>query len=80
MVTEYFEERYWTRAYFSYSILKQIGDSARFMTPVLISSTGWRITWMIGGAFGVGTGLLMVFTMVEPKNVNLIVLSTDVTE
>lgn len=80
LVTEYFEEKYWTRAYFAYSILKQIGDSARFMTPVLIKYTGWRMAWIIGGGFGVVSGLLMVFLVAEPKVPSTMVVSSNENE
>jgi sugar phosphate permease len=77
LVTEYFSTKYKTRAYFAYSVSKQLGDSIRFMTPVLISVTGWRVAWMIGGGCGMVIGLLLVLTVEEPIDKNAILISNQ---
>jgi sugar phosphate permease len=77
LVTEYFNKKLKTRAYFAFSVSKQLGDSIRFMTPVLISVTGWRVAWMIGGGISALVGLLIVFTIEEPVNKNSILISNE---
>jgi sugar phosphate permease len=63
LVFEFFEEKYKVKAFFAFSVAKQLGDSVRYLTPILISATGWRNTWIIGGGFSVFVGLLIVFTV-----------------
>ena len=65
-MTEFFAPKYRTKAYFVFSISKQLSESIKFLTPLLISATGWRMSWIIGGGIGVVTGLLLVFTVSEP--------------
>lgn len=77
LVTDFFEKKYWTKAYFAFSILRQLGDSARFMTPVLIGATGWRTAWSIGGAFGILNGILLILTVSDPQNQNILILTKN---
>jgi predicted MFS family arabinose efflux permease len=50
------------------------------MTPILIQMVGWRAAWMVCGGFGIITGLLMILTVYEPRDVNAIVLTKDQNE
>lgn len=77
LVTEYFAPKYRTRAYFSFSISKQLSESIKYLTPILISTFGWKISWMIGGGIGVVSGLLLVLTVSEPNEKKEIILTSN---
>lgn len=75
-VTEFFPTRYKTKAFYIFSTSEFLGESMKFMTPILIASTGWRTAWGIGGSFGLITGLLLAFTVSEPVSKKELVLSS----
>lgn len=77
LVTEFFEDYWKTKAFFIFSMSKQVGDSVRYLTPLLISQFGWRMAWIIGGSVGALNGFLLVFTVIEPKRQEAILLSND---
>lgn len=77
LVTEYFAMRYATRAYFAFSISKQLGDSLKYMTPLLINMTGWRLAWMCGGAAIAVNGLMIIFIVAEPVVKDGILMTKD---
>ena len=61
-----------------FSVLIQLGDAAKFITPVLISEVGWRVSWIIGGGFGVVIGLLIMVSVAEPpRDEETIVVEAD---
>lgn len=77
LVCEYFAKRHATKAYFAFSISKQLADSLRYLTPVFITMTGWRLAWIIIGILTAATGFLLVFTVVEPKSKEAMLLTKD---
>lgn len=76
-MSEFFAPRHKTRAYYAFSISKQLGETVKYMTPILISWTGWRMAWMIGGGFGIIIGVLLIITVQEPHQQKQIVLTKD---
>lgn len=77
LVTEFFDPKYKTKAFFAFSVSRQVADSVKFMTPLLINKFGWRLAWNIGGGFGASIGLMIAFTVRVPKQPTQIVLSND---
>jgi sugar phosphate permease len=66
LITDFFAPRNRVRAFFVFSILSQLGDTARFMTPNIITLTGYKVAWFIIGGFGIISGALILLTVVEP--------------
>lgn len=77
IVTEFFAPKYKTKAFVLFSISKQASDSILFLTPLLISATGWRMAWAICGGVGIIGGMLLVFTISEPIKRQDIVLTKN---
>lgn len=42
IVSEFFDHQYKVRAYFAFQMSIQLGDTMRFLTPMLINLLGWR--------------------------------------
>lgn len=66
IITDFFPPEKRTRAFFIFSLLQQLGDTLRFLTSPMIRLLGYKVAWMCCGGFGIVTGLLMLFTVIEP--------------
>ena len=70
MPSLYFKDEYKIRAYYIFSVLIQIADCLRFQATTLINAVGWRNSWIIIGAGGLVTGVLILISTPSVKESN----------
>lgn len=76
-VTEFFPQKYKTRAFYIFSMSEFLGESMKFMSPIFIAKVGWRTAWAVGGSFGFITGVLLACTVSEPISKKQVVLASE---
>lgn len=69
LIGELFAPQYRQRAYIGYSFIGLLYEPMKFAIAILISFTGWRVSWMIIGVWTMALGLIFTLTVYVPKGV-----------